>query len=44
MDPIESRYKDEDARAQATRDLLKCIVDHRMSADSLPPQDKETVQ
>lgn len=28
----------------ATRDLSKCILKHRASADSLPPQDKELVQ
>ncbi|XP_015898589.3 heat shock 70 kDa protein 16 [Ziziphus jujuba] len=41
VDPIENRYKDEEARAQATRDLLKCIVDYRMTMDSLPPKEKE---
>ncbi|XP_027330921.1 heat shock 70 kDa protein 16-like [Abrus precatorius] len=43
VDPIENRYKDEEERAQATRDLLSCIVEHRMSADSLPPQNKELI-
>nr|AII99889.1 heat shock protein [Cicer arietinum] len=43
VDPIENRCKDEEARVQATRDLLGCIVEHRMSADSLPPQNKELV-
>ncbi|XP_014502537.1 heat shock 70 kDa protein 16 [Vigna radiata var. radiata] len=43
VDPIEYRYKDREARPQATRDLLSCIVEYRMSADSLPPQDKELV-
>ena len=43
MDPIDNRYKDEDARVQATRDLLKCIGDYRMAVDSLPPMDKELV-
>lgn len=43
VDPIENRYKDEGVRAQATRDLLKCIVEHRMSVGSLPPKDKEMV-
>ncbi|EAY81864.1 hypothetical protein OsI_37030 [Oryza sativa Indica Group] len=36
LDPIENRYKNEEVRAQATRDLSKCIVDHRMAAKSLP--------
>ncbi|KAI9115670.1 hypothetical protein K1719_013339 [Acacia pycnantha] len=43
VDPIENRYKDEEARAQATRYLLKCILDHRKSVDSLLPQDKELI-
>lgn len=43
MDPIENRYKDGEARVQATSDLLKCIVDYRMAMDSLPPKDKELV-
>ncbi|MCL7039852.1 hypothetical protein MKW94_021061 [Papaver nudicaule] len=43
VDPIESRYKDEEARAQATRDLLKCIVDYRMAVKSLPTSDRDVV-
>ncbi|KAK9269395.1 hypothetical protein L1049_001168 [Liquidambar formosana] len=43
VDPIENRYKDEEARAQATRDLLNCIVDYRMSVDSLPSKDRELI-
>ncbi|XP_061342267.1 heat shock 70 kDa protein 16-like [Gastrolobium bilobum] len=43
VDPIENRYKDEEARAQATRELLSCIVENRMSADSLPAQNKELI-
>jgi heat shock protein 4 len=43
VDPIENRYKDEEARAQAARDLLKSIVDYRMSVDSLPPKEQEMV-
>ncbi|KAL9316647.1 hypothetical protein ACSQ67_017648 [Phaseolus vulgaris] len=43
VDPIEYRYNDREARQQATRDLLSCIVEYRMSAGSLPPQDKELV-
>ncbi|RVW99525.1 Heat shock 70 kDa protein 16 [Vitis vinifera] len=43
VDPIENRYKDEEARAQATRDLLNCIVEHRMSVGSLPPNDGEQI-
>jgi len=43
VDPIENRYKDEEERVQATRDLLGCIVEHRMSAASLPEENKELV-
>ncbi|KAM1343181.1 hypothetical protein ACFX15_007083 [Malus domestica] len=43
VDPIENRYKDEEARMQATRDLLKCIGDYRMAVNSLPPMDRESV-
>lgn len=43
MDPVENRYKEEDSRAQATRDLSKCISDYRMSADSLSTNKKESV-
>nr|KYP73398.1 Heat shock 70 kDa protein 4L [Cajanus cajan] len=43
VDPIEFRYKDTADRPQATRDLLSCIVEYRMSADSLPPQEKELI-
>lgn len=43
VDPIEHRYRDEEARAQATRDLLNCIVDYRMGAGSLPPSDRDAV-
>lgn len=43
VNPIESRYKDEEARAQATRDLLNCIMEYRMSVKSLPPKDRELI-
>ncbi|KAH0986937.1 hypothetical protein GBA52_014114 [Prunus armeniaca] len=43
VDPIENRYKDEEARLQATRDLLKCIGDYRMAVNSLPPMDRESI-
>uniref|UniRef100_A0A7N0VB57 Uncharacterized protein n=1 Tax=Kalanchoe fedtschenkoi TaxID=63787 RepID=A0A7N0VB57_KALFE len=43
VDPIENRYKDEEARAQATRELLNTIVEYRMHADSLPSVDKEPI-
>ncbi|XP_021889135.1 heat shock 70 kDa protein 16 [Carica papaya] len=43
VDPIETRYKEGEARAQATRDLLNHIVDYRMAAGSLPPVKKDAV-
>ncbi|CAL9017621.1 unnamed protein product [Prunus brigantina] len=43
VDPIENRYKDEEARLQASRDLLKCIGDNRMAVNSLPPMDRESI-
>ncbi|KAK4576152.1 hypothetical protein RGQ29_026914 [Quercus rubra] len=43
VDPIDNRYKDEEARAQATRDLLKSVVDYRMSIDLIPPEDREMI-
>ncbi|KAF5205823.1 Heat shock protein [Thalictrum thalictroides] len=43
VDPIEGRYKDEEGRAQATRDLLKCIVDYRMAVKSIPSGEKDAV-
>ncbi|XWS15583.1 hypothetical protein CRYUN_Cryun34aG0013200 [Craigia yunnanensis] len=43
VDPIENRYKDEAARVQATRDLLKCIADYRMAAGSLSSIKKDAV-
>ncbi|MED6158806.1 hypothetical protein PIB30_036219 [Stylosanthes scabra] len=43
VDPIENRYKDEEKRNLAARDLLKCISEHCTFADSLPPQYKELV-
>lgn len=43
VDPIENRYKDEEARAQATRDLRNSIVDYRKSVDSIPPNQQEMI-
>lgn len=43
VDPVEHRYKEEDARAQATRHLLNSIVEHRMAAGSLPASEKDAV-
>ncbi|XP_039035929.1 heat shock 70 kDa protein 16-like isoform X2 [Hibiscus syriacus] len=43
VDPVEIRYKDEEARTQASRDLLKCIADLQMSTKSLPKEDREAI-
>ncbi|GFZ03227.1 heat shock protein 70 (Hsp 70) family protein [Actinidia rufa] len=43
VDPIENRYKDEEARAEATRGLLNCIVEHRMALGSLPASERDAV-
>ncbi|KAE8673465.1 Heat shock 70 kDa protein 16 [Hibiscus syriacus] len=43
VDPIENRYKDEEARVQAKSDLLKCIEDNRTAAASLPSIKKDAV-
>jgi heat shock protein 4 len=43
VDPIENRCKDDEVRAEATRDLLKCIVDHRMAARSLSTPERDAV-
>ncbi|CAD6338649.1 unnamed protein product [Miscanthus lutarioriparius] len=43
VDPIENRCKDDEVRAEATRELLKCIVDHRMAAKSLSTPERDAV-
>ncbi|XP_057498029.1 heat shock 70 kDa protein 16-like [Actinidia eriantha] len=43
VDPIENRYKDEEARAEATRGLLSCVVEHRMALGSLPASERDAV-
>lgn len=43
VDPIENRCKDDEVRTQTTRELLKCIVDHRMAAKSLSAPEREAV-
>ncbi|KAG8074886.1 hypothetical protein GUJ93_ZPchr0006g45981 [Zizania palustris] len=43
VDPIEYRCKDEEVRAQAMKELLKCIVDHRMAAKSLSSHEQDAV-
>ncbi|XP_074270106.1 heat shock 70 kDa protein 16-like [Silene latifolia] len=41
VDPIESRYKDDEVRASATMALLDTIEEHRRAASSLPPRERE---
>ncbi|XP_011096072.1 heat shock 70 kDa protein 16 [Sesamum indicum] len=43
VDPIEIRYKEEEARAVATRELLNCIVEYRMAVASLPSSERDAV-
>lgn len=43
VDPIEIRYKDDEERTQAIKDLSKFISDIRKFADSVPPQKKEQI-
>lgn len=43
IDPIENRYKDEEARRLATRELLNCIVEHRMAVNSLPAFERDAI-
>jgi hypothetical protein len=43
VDPIESRCKDDEFRAQAIRELLKCIVDHRTAAKYLSSPERDAV-
>uniref|UniRef100_A0A1D1ZIY1 Heat shock protein 16 n=1 Tax=Anthurium amnicola TaxID=1678845 RepID=A0A1D1ZIY1_9ARAE len=39
--PIENRFKEEEARAHEVRELLNCIVDYRMAAQSFPAPDRD---
>ncbi|KAG0478151.1 hypothetical protein HPP92_012870 [Vanilla planifolia] len=43
VDPIENRCKDEETRAEATRELLNCMVEHRMAAKSLGAHEQVAV-
>ncbi|KAK9051817.1 hypothetical protein SSX86_028445 [Deinandra increscens subsp. villosa] len=43
VNPIESRFKEEDARAQAAKTLLNCIKEYNKAASSLPATEKEEV-
>lgn len=43
IDPIEMRYMDEEARAQAKKVLLNCIEEHRMAVKSAHPTEREAV-
>ncbi|CAI0379800.1 unnamed protein product [Linum tenue] len=41
VDPIEKRFKDEEAREYATREFLNSIAEFRASSESLPNEDRE---
>ncbi|CAK8565568.1 unnamed protein product [Lathyrus sativus] len=43
VDPIENRYKDDEERAQAIKELSSLISEIHHSAGSFPPQDKELI-
>jgi len=43
VDPIENRFRDEEARVQATRELFKCIADHRMAVKSVATYERDAV-
>jgi heat shock protein 4 len=43
VDPLENRCKEEEARASAMRELLSCIVNHRMAVDSLTSYERDAV-
>ncbi|XP_042427130.1 heat shock 70 kDa protein 16-like [Zingiber officinale] len=43
VDPIENRFKDDEARAQATTELLKSIVDYRMAVSSFSTTERDAV-
>ncbi|AQK66033.1 Heat shock 70 kDa protein 16 [Zea mays] len=43
VDPIENRCNDDEVRAEIARELLKCIVDHRMAAKSLSAPERDAV-
>lgn len=43
VDPIEIRYKEDEAREKARKDLLSCIADYRMNAGSLTAGERDAV-
>ncbi|KAJ6925520.1 hypothetical protein NC651_010031 [Populus alba x Populus x berolinensis] len=43
VDPIEIRYKEDEARGKARKDLLSCIADYRMNAGSLTAGERDAV-
>lgn len=43
VDPIEIRYKEDEAREKARKDLLSCITDYRMKAGSLTAGERDAV-
>lgn len=43
VDPIEIRYKEDEAREKARKDLLSCIADYRMNAGPLTAGERDAV-
>ncbi|KAG6691572.1 hypothetical protein I3842_10G069700 [Carya illinoinensis] len=43
LDPIENRYKEEEARAQASKGLLDCITEYRMLVQALPAGERDVI-
>ncbi|KAM0952255.1 putative Heat shock protein 70 family [Dioscorea sansibarensis] len=43
VDPVVNRFKDEEARPQAKRELLQCIVDNRLAIESLTTYERDAV-
>lgn len=43
VDPIEIRYKEDEAREKARKDLLSCIADYRMNAGSHTAGERDAV-
>ncbi|XP_039139577.1 heat shock 70 kDa protein 16-like isoform X1 [Dioscorea cayenensis subsp. rotundata] len=43
VDPVVNRFKDEEARPQAKRELLQCIVDNRLAVESLTTYERDAV-
>ncbi|XP_039139583.1 heat shock 70 kDa protein 16-like [Dioscorea cayenensis subsp. rotundata] len=43
LEPIVKRFKDEEARPQATRELVQCIVDNTLAVESWPTHERDAV-